>query len=177
MRMAAERAALEQAAAEAGEALEDVSVAGEDELTTGGSGGALDDDDEDDDDAEAGVRVLARFKVNKMDCVSVRPPAPCSVPAAVDVECRFVASAMRCHRRSASWRRRCSVCGSDLLTFARTGPHAAARDFSGQGRVRQPGFWVVGFWLYVGAPWTLPVPVLRTLPVPDGHQCVLQPRP
>lgn len=74
VRAAAERAALEKAAAEAGEALEDVSVAGEDELTTGGSGGAIDDDD-DDADGDTGVRVLARFKVNKMDCVSVRPPA------------------------------------------------------------------------------------------------------
>ena len=78
VRQAAERAALEKAAAEAGEALEDVSVAEDDELTTG-SGGALDDGDADGEE-DAGVRVLARFKVNKMDCVSV--PAP-SLPPSV----------------------------------------------------------------------------------------------
>jgi hypothetical protein len=61
VREAAERAALQKAAEEAGERL--------DEEPSGLDGGEDDDDDDDDDDAS--IVVLARFKVNKHDAVSV----------------------------------------------------------------------------------------------------------
>lgn len=51
-----------KAAAEAGEALADVSVSGDDKLTSARGTGS-------------GVRVLARFKVNEKHCISVRSPS------------------------------------------------------------------------------------------------------
>jgi len=92
---ASERAKLEREAAEAGEALGDVSDAKGEEATSTSTVAHEAGDSDSDSEEERDVRVLARFMVNEMYCVAVHPLPSMSVYTIMPEHVYMMASSPR----------------------------------------------------------------------------------